>query len=163
VPREVRAQPGGKGSRQPDIDVACRHEVELARHDTDHFVRVVVHDDLAAHYIGRAAIAPLPQSVADDRYSHAFLIFFLGKHPPDQRFYTEYTPEIPCRIAGRDLFGLGIARERGICRLSERDIREHRVVAAPLQPFGRRGHEPRVILLPHVKPDHHKAFRIGIG
>src|SRR5262249_10284146 len=137
--------PGGKGGRQPDIDVGRRQEVELARHDADHFVRGVVYGDLAAHYIGRAAIAPLPQSLADDGYPHAFLIFFLGKHPPDQRSYTEYTPEIPCRVAGRNLFGLGIARERGIRRLSERDIREYRVLAAPLQQSRGSGGPPPAI------------------
>src|SRR5215831_18694603 len=31
-----------------------------------------------------------------------------------------------------------------------------------LQRFGRRGHEPRTVLVAHVKPDHHKAARIGI-
>jgi len=122
----------------PLIDVARGHEVELGRHDADRLIRVVVHGDLAAQYIGGATIAPLPQPVADNGYPDAFQIFFFRKHSPDQRLYAQNAPEIRCRFAHRDLLGFGIGRGCRSPRLRGRNVRENRVVAPPLQPFRRR-------------------------
>ena len=162
VPREVPSHPGWKGSRHPDVNVVRGHEVELARHDADHLVRVVVHGDRPAHYIGRPAIAPLPQSVADDDDPHAFLVFCFREHPPDQRIHAQYAPKIRGRLTRWDLFRLRIAGERGVSRLGGRDVGENRVEAPPLQPFGGRGKALREALAVQVVPDHDETVRAGV-
>ncbi len=136
-------------------------KVELARHDADHFVRVVVHGDLAAQYIGRPAVTPLPQSVADDDDPHAFLVFFFREHPPHQRIHAQYAPKVRRRLTRRNLFGLGIARECRGCRLGDRGVGENGVVAPPLQPFGGRGKALRASAA-QVVPDHDETVRVGV-
>ena len=51
---QFRQHPSGERRRHPDVDIARGHEVELARHHADHFVRIVVQRDRAAHHVRRS-------------------------------------------------------------------------------------------------------------
>ena len=85
---------GRERGRHPDVDVARRHEVELARHHADHLVRRVVQRDRAAHHVGRRAEAPLPQPMADDDDARALRVFVFGEDPSEQRLHAKDGPEI---------------------------------------------------------------------
>ena len=63
-------------------------------------------------------------------------VFVLGEDASEQRLRAEHAPEIAGDLAGRQLFGLTVAGERRVAGLAGGDVREHRVVAPPLVPFG---------------------------
>ena len=102
VPGEVRPHPRRERRRHPDVDVARGHEVEVPRHDADHFVGLVVQRDLASDDVGRAAEAALPQPVADHDDAHALVVLVLGEDAPEQRLHAEHAPEVPRDLPRRE-------------------------------------------------------------
>ena len=164
VPGEVSTHPRRERRRHPEVDVARGHEVEVARHDADHFVGLVVERHRPPDDVGGTAEAALPQSVADDHDTHAVVVLVLGKDTPEHRLYTQHAPEGPGDLARGNLLGFPVARERRVARLTRREIREDRIETTPLDPFCWCGVVPRRdVGLPHRVPDHHETARIGVG
>jgi hypothetical protein len=124
VPCEVLAHPRRERRRHPDVDLARGHEVEVPRHDADHFVGLVVERDLAADEVRRTAEAALPQFVADHNDAHALVVLVLGEDTPKHWLHTKHAPESPCDLPRGNLFGFAVARERRVGRLSGREIGE---------------------------------------
>jgi hypothetical protein len=114
-----------------------------------------------AHDVGRPAVAPLPQPVADDGDAYALVVLLFREHPTEERAHTEHAPEVSARFACRDLLGLAVAGERRGSRLGESDVGEHRVVAPPRQPLGRGG-KALPALAVQVVPDHDEPVGIGV-
>ena len=154
----------GKRRGCPDVDVARRHEVELARHHTDHFIRRVVQRDLSPEHVRRRAESPLPQAVADHGHAHAARVFVLCEDASEDRLRAENGPEVPGDPAARQFLGLAVARERHLSGVGRGDVREHRVEAAPRVPLrGRRIEllgtgQARVVV-----PDHDQTAGVRIG
>ena len=145
MPRQVRPHEGRERRRHPHVDLARGHEVEVPRHDADHFVGLVVERDLTSDDVGRAAESALPQSVADDDDAHALVVFVLGEGTPEQGCTPRTLQNVHVTFRAGDQFGFAVAGERRIGRLRGCEIREDGIEAAPLNPFRGCGVVPRVI------------------
>ena len=104
--------------RHPHVDLARGHEVEVPRHDADHFVGLVVERNPASDDVGCAAEAALPQSVADDDDAHALVVLVLGEGPTEHGLHAEHAPERPGDLPRGNLFGFAFAGECRVGRLS---------------------------------------------
>ena len=82
----------GPCGRHPNVDIARGHEIELARHDADHFVRSIIQNDLAAQHVARTAETPLPEPIANDRHPHALRVFLFSEDASEQRLCAKDGP-----------------------------------------------------------------------
>src|SRR5262249_44795426 len=83
--RQAERKPKLALVRMPGIE----RKLEIARHHTDHGVRLAVEKDLVPQHVRIAVETVLPHAIAQHRHLLAFVIFLLRKCAPHQWWYSK--------------------------------------------------------------------------
>jgi hypothetical protein len=122
----------------PELDVG-RGEAEVRGHDADDRRGRAVQDERATDHAGVAAVATLPERVADDRHVlGARTVVLLTEDAPELRLHAERGKELPGRARELDALGLAVAGDRASTRPVRGQMPERPVLVPIVEVLGAR-------------------------